>query len=276
MLLSSKLHSYAHAIKSVESTRKAIAPQALTLGLTLETALQTQATLHMLDTAEGLNPIGRMVIAESVTRRSKDNPRACLGYLYDSRTINAQDDVATLRTHNSSRLLLEPKLVLSLSQTPDASTTLEEFSLMFDSIALGLDVLKVPYQVGAWLFEDKVCSNGLSHQLIVGEAKTLSEKRKRNFSQVVNHAVFSLNRVTNTDSQLLNYANGSDIVMSSINELYELFQHHLQIDECSPFHQNDLISLNALCPPVKINAGEEYVCVASGIDLETLRIRFVQ
>ena len=64
MLLSSKLHSYAHAIKSVESTRKAIAPQALTLGLTLETALQTQATLHMLDTAEGLNPIGRMVIAE--------------------------------------------------------------------------------------------------------------------------------------------------------------------------------------------------------------------
>ena len=88
--------------------------------------------------------------------------------------------------------------------------------------------------------------------------------------------MFSLNRVTDTDSQLLNYANGSDIVMSSIIELYEVFQHHLQIDECSPFHQNDLISLNALCPPVKINAGEEYVCVASGIDLETLRIRFVQ
>ena len=93
---------------------------------------------------------------------------------------------------------------------------------------------------------------------------------------MVNHATFSLNRVSKQSSQLLNYASGRDAVMSSISDLYEIFQHHLQIDECSPFHQNDLISLNALCPPVKINAGEEYVCVASGIDLETLRIRFVQ
>lgn len=275
MLLSSKLHSYAHAIKSAESSRKAIVPQALTLGLTLQSALQTQATLHMLDTAEGLNPIGRLVIAESFNRQSIDNPRACLGYLYESRTINLHGDVATIRTHNSSKLLLEPKLVLRMSQTPSTSTTLEEFTLMFDSISLGLDVLKVPYQSGTWLFEDKVCSNGLSHQLIVGEAKTLSNKRKRNFSQVVNHAVFSLNRITDKGSQLLNYANGCDIVMSSISELYEVFQHHLQIDECSPFKQNDLISLNALCPPVKINAGEEYVCLASGFDVETLRIRFV-
>ena len=118
-------------------------------------------------------------------------------------------------------------------------------------------------------------SNGLSHQLIVGEAKTLSNKRNRNFSHIVNHAVFSLNRITDKGSQLLTYANGREIVMSSISELYEVFQHHLQIDEYPLFHHNDLISLNAQCPLVKINAGEAYVCVPSGIDFDTVRIRFV-
>jgi hypothetical protein len=64
--------------------------------------------------------------------------------------------------------------------------------------------------------------------------------------------------------------------MSSIDGLYEIFQRQFRLDECSPFNQNDLITLNALCPPVKIAAGDEYVCVAAGIDLEALRIRFIK
>ena len=276
MLLSSKLHSYAHALKSVESTRRAIAPQALTLGLTLETAMQTRDALHMLNTAGGLDSVGRKVIAESTTRRPLEQPQACLGHHYASRTLYVQDDVPVFKTHNSTRLFLEPKLVLKLSHAPDSSTSSEQFTQMFESVALAIEILEVPFKGDTWSFEDKVCSNGLGHQLVVGEAKTLSEKRKRKFSHVLNHAVFSLNRVSDAGSQLLSYANGSDIVMSSIDELYEIFQRQYRLDECSPFHQNDLITLNALCPPVKIAAGDEYVCVASGIDLEALRIRFIK
>jgi hypothetical protein len=64
--------------------------------------------------------------------------------------------------------------------------------------------------------------------------------------------------------------------MSSISDLYEIFQRQWQMDEYSPFHQNNLISLNALCAPVKITAGDEYVCVASGIDLGSVRVRLAQ
>ena len=276
MLLSSKLHSYAHSIKSFESTRRAILPQASTLGMTLESAVETLASLHILNTADGLNCVGRKVIAESTNRRSLNQPQACLGHHYESRTAYFQDEELIFKTHNSTRLFLEPKLVLKLSHSPDISTSLEKFTQMFESVALAIEVLQVPFKGDAWSFEDKVCSNGLDHQLFIGEARTLSEKRKRNFSHVLKHAVFSLNRVSGAGSQLLSYANGSDIAMSSINELYEIFQHQCHIDNCSPFHQNDLITLNALCNPIKISAGDEYICVASSIDLSALRIRFIK
>jgi len=276
MLQSSKLHSYAHAIKAVESNRRAIAPQASTLGLTLESAIETQAALHMLHTADGLDSVGRKVITQSISRHSSNQFQACLGHHYASRTVQVQDDELVLKTPNFTRLFLEPKLVLKLSHAPDISTSLEQFTQLFESVALAVEILQVPFKGDTWSFEDKVCSNGLGHQLVVGEAKTLSEKRKRNFSDVLNHATFSLNRVSKQTSQLLNYASGRDTVMSSISDLYEVFQRHLEIDECSPFHQNDLISLNALCAPVKISEGDEYVCVASGIDLAAIRIRFIK
>ena len=276
MLQSSKLHSYAHAIKAVDSTRRVITPQSSTLGLTLESAMQTCDALHMLNTADGLDSVGRKVIAESTSRRALDNPQACLGHHYASRTVYLQDDEIILSTQNSTRLFLEPKLVLRFSQTPDFATSLEQFTQMFESVALGIEILKAPFKGDAWSFEDKVCSNGLGYQLIIGEAKTLSEKRKRNFSDVLNHATFGLNRVSKQSSQLLNYASGCDAAISSISDLYEVFKRQCQIDECSPFRQNDLISLNALCAPVKLTAGQEYVFVASGIDLAALRIRFVQ
>jgi 2-keto-4-pentenoate hydratase len=273
MLQSSKLHSYAHAIKAVESTRRVIAPQASTLGLTLESAIETQAALHMLYTADGLDSVGRKVIAESTSRRALDNPKACLGHHYASRTVHLQDDEIILSTQNSTRLFLEPKLVLKFSQTPDTSTSLEQFTQMFESVALGIEILKAPFKGDAWSFEDKICSNGMGHMLVIGEAKTLSEKRKRNFSDVLNHATFSLNKVSKQTSQLLSFASGRNSVMSSISELYEVFLRHLEIDQCSPFHQNDLISLNALCAPIKATSGDEYICVASGIDLVSVRAR---
>jgi len=276
MLQSSKLHSYAHAIKAVESTRRVISPQASTLGLTLESAIETQAALHMLYTADGLDSVGRKVIAESINRQSSNQPQACLGHHYASRTVHVQDDEFVLKTSNFTRLFLEPKLVLKLSHAPDSSTSLEQFTQLFESVALAIEILQVPFKGDAWSFEDKVCSNGLGHQLIVGEAKTLSEKRKRNFSNVLNHATFSLNRVSKQASQLLNYASGRNAAVSSISDLYEVFQRQLEIDGSSPFHQNDLISLNALCAPVKISEGYEYVCVAAGIDLAELRIRFIK
>jgi hypothetical protein len=230
----------------------------------------------MLNTADGLDSVGRKVIAESTSRRALDNPQACLGHHYASRTVYLQDDEIILSTQNSTRLFLEPKLVLRFSQTPDSATSLEQFTQMFESVALGIEILKAPFKGDAWSFEDKVCANGMGIMLVIGEAKTLSEKRKRNFSNVVSHATFSLNRVSKLSSQLLNFASGRDSVMSSISDLYEIFQRQWQIDVCSPFRQNDLISLNALCAPVKISAGDEYVCVASGIDLESVRIRLTQ
>jgi hypothetical protein len=238
--------------------------------------MQTCDALHMLNTADGLVSLGRKVIAESTSRRALDNPQACLGHHYASRTVYSQDDEIILSTHNSTRLFLEPKLVLKFSHTPDISTSLEQFTQLFESVALGIEILKAPFKGDAWSFEDKVCSNGMGHLLVIGEAKTLSEKRKHNFSDVLNHATFGLNRVSKQSSQLLNYASGRDAAISSISDLYEVFKRQCQIDECSPFVQNDLISLNALCAPVKLTAGQEYVFVASGIDLAALRIRFVQ
>lgn len=276
MLLSSKLHSYAHAIKAVESTRRAIAPQASTLDLTLESAMQTLDALHTLNIAGGLDAVGRKVIAESCTRQSHHQTQACLGHHYASQTVYVQDEELVLKTRNSARLFLQPKLVLKISQAPDISVSLEHFTQMFESAALAIEILQTPFTGNVWSFEDRVCSNGLGHQLAIGEARTLSEKRKRNFSNVVHHAMFSVNRVSQKGSQLIDYASGADIAMSSISELYEVFQRQWRIEGRSPFHQNDLISLNALCAPVKVTAGEEYACVASGVDLGSIRIRFAQ
>jgi hypothetical protein len=238
--------------------------------------MQTLDALHTLNIANGLDPVGRKVISEASTRCAIDQPRACLGHHYASQTVWVQDEELILKTRNSSRLFLHPNLVLKISQAPDISTSLEQFTQMFESAALAFEILQVPFAGTAWTFEDRVCSNGMGHQLVIGDARTLSEKRKRNFSNVVNHAMFSLNRVSQQGSQIINFASGSDVAMSSISDLYEVFQRGWQMDACSPFRQHDLISLNSICPPVKITAGEEYACVSSGIDLGSIRIRFVQ
>jgi 2-keto-4-pentenoate hydratase len=276
MLFSSRSLAYAHALKEAQLSRKTMAPQASTLGLTPQTSVRTLNELHTFFVADGVTAVGRKLIAESPRAQAGSVDNACLGYLYNAQFANDDEEHAPIRTHGSTRLRLEPKLVLRFAAAPELSCGFEDFIAAIDAIAIAAELQLLPYTDASWRFEDKICANGFSKTIVVGELKTLSRNSKRNFSELLNHSSFSFSRTSASGSALIDFTPGHRTALSSIAELYRVMQQqNLSMPGTTLIGRGDLVALNAVCHPQPVVAGDEWVCVSTGLDLDSLRIRFI-
>jgi hypothetical protein len=274
MLFSSRSRTYAHALKEAYSGRKTVAPQAAALGLTPESSVKTLNELHTMFIAEGMNPVGRKLIADSLGTDIDLADQACLGYVYRAQFANEEGELAPIRTHGSTRLRLEPKLILRFAVAPKVSDSFEAFIEAIDAIAMGAELQLLPYADASWQFEDKICANGFGKTLLSGELKTLSLSSKMHFSQLLDLSTFSFSRSSASGSLLVDYTPGHKTALSSIGDLYRLMQRYDDSSIVNAITAGDLVALNAVCPSQPVAAGEEWVCVSTGFDLGSLRIRF--
>lgn len=274
MLLSSRSLAYAHALKNALSGKRGITPQAATLGLTPEAGLKTLNDLHSLYVAEGVATVGRKMIAQSLSAAAQPLESACLGYLYGVQFPDERGELPVVRTLGSARLRLEPKLVLRFANEPDLASGFDAFMESIDAIAMGAELLLLPFENKNWVFEDKLCANGFSKAIMVGELKTLSRRSKKNFSLLLDHSTFSLSRNNAVGSVLLDHAPGHSTSLSSIAELYQLLLQRYEKSASTTITTSGLVALNAVCQAHPVLAGDEWVCVSTGLDLPSLRIRF--
>ncbi len=274
MLLSSRPLAYAHAIKAAQTGKQMIAPQAASLGLTHETSVRTLSDLHTLYIADGMPAVGRKLIVDAPSAAADSTDRSCLGYVYRAEFPDEEGELPVVRTHGSTRLRLEPKLILRFAAAPDLTAGFGAFINAIDAIAIGAEVLLLPFAESSWRFEDKVCANGFSKTLMVGELRTLSQSRKKNFSQLLEHSTFSLSRRSAAGASLVDYTPGQSTTLSSIAALYRLLQQEWLSVPGGPIVEGDLVALNAIARPQAVAAGDEWICVSTGLDLESLRIRF--
>lgn len=273
MLLSSRSRDYAHALKDALAGRKAIAPQAASLGLTAETSVKTLRELHTLHIADGMSTVGRKIIAASPRALPGQEEQSCLGYLYSAQMPDDEDELPVVRTHGSARLMIEPKLALRFAEAPDPGAGVDGFLDAIDAIAMSAEVLMRTFDGSSWRFEDKICANGFSKTLLVGDLKTLSRSSKKNFSVLLEHSNFSLNRKSGPNWTVVDYTPGHQTSQSSIASLVQMVQRQVDIDD-KPIAKGDLVVLNAVCAAHPVAAGEEWVCVSTGLDLPSLRVRF--
>jgi 2-keto-4-pentenoate hydratase len=274
MLFSSRSLAYAHALKEAHLSRKTVAPQAAALGLTPETSARTLNELHTFFVADGLSAVGRKLIAESPCTPTGSADNAGLGYLYNAKFVDDEGEHAPIRTRGSTRLRLEPKLVLRFAVAPDMAAGFETFMAAIDAIAIAAELQQLPYADTSWRFEDKICANGFSKTLVIGELKTLSQHSKKNFSALLDHSSFSFSRTSASGSALVDYTPGHRTALSSIAELYRVMQQQSLNMPGTLVGKGDLVALNAVCHSQPVAAGEEWVCVSTGLDLDSLRIRF--
>lgn len=274
MLFSSRSRAYAHALKESYYGGRTLAPQASALGLTPESSVKTLNELHTMLIAEGVNTVGRKLIADSHRADSDNTDEACLGYLYRAQFANEEGELAPIRTHGSTRLRLEPKLVVRFAKAPDMAAGFEGFIDAIDAIAMAAELQQLPFADASWRFEDKICANGFSKIILSGELKTLSLSSKQHFSQLLDMSNFSVSRTSAAGSLLVDYTPGYKTVLSSIGDLYLLMQRGHDSTSGTGISAGDLVALNAICPAQPVAAGEEWICVPTGFDLGSLRIRF--
>lgn len=273
MLLSSRSRAYAHAIKDALTGKKPIASQSESLGLTPEASINTLGELHTLNIADGMTPVGRKLIAESPYASVDNGTQGCLGYLYSAQWPDDEGELPVVRTHGSTRLRIEPKLILRFSDAPDPGAGIDGFIDAIDAIAMGAELLLLPFDNASWRFEDKICANGFSKGIHAGELKTLSRSSKRNFSMLLEHSTFSLSRTNGMNSAMVGFTPGHKSALSSIASLYELLRQRGELER-RPIAKGDVVALNALCAAQPVSAGDEWISVLTCLDLPSLRIRF--
>lgn len=273
MLLSSKLLSYAHSIKNAHTNGSRILAKSLPLNLSIDTSVNTLNTLHMLNIADGLEPVGRKIIAQSTEKNSDPIQSAVLGYVYKSRFCESVDNKEIINAKLTNRILVEPKIAIQLGKTPERSCSFEEFFQSFSAVALAIEVTLVPFK-NEWQYEDKICANGFDSKLILGVPKTLSSNSKRNFTALINQSSFSLSKINPVSSQIMSYSLGHQAAVTTIADLYEVFKKHGEEYETTPTSKGDWVALNALTKPISIETSDELVFVANGLDLDSIRIKF--
>jgi hypothetical protein len=87
----------------------------------------------MLNIADGLEPVGRRIIAQSTEKASDHIQSAVLGYVYKSRFCESVNNKELVTTKHANRLLIEPKLAIRLGNSPDKSCSFEEFFIHIES-----------------------------------------------------------------------------------------------------------------------------------------------
>lgn len=272
MLHTSRLLSYAHAIQANQGKRALLEPQAEQLGLDREESVRVLDTLHTLGVAEGWQLVGRkMILGESIaTSEAVQLPR--LGYLYQHSVLHAEDNATAIKLRGTKPLMVEPTLVFGLGSTPEPGEGLQTFLQRFDSVALALEILQNPFKSERWVDADKVCANGFHSHLVMGEAKTLSQKSRTVFDQLVSNATMTLNVVERQGAQIVGFGMGRDRLDKSLQHAYALHQRHIELTSESPFVAGQCLAIGGWLPAAPICIGQEWVAVVSGIDLPSLRV----
>lgn len=277
MLLSSKYHAHAHALKEAQRTGKTLSAPSRTLGLTPEVSHEILETLHKLNVAEGLHTVGRRVIADGLHSAVNDAPRARLGYLYSERLLADEDDAdLTISIGRHKHVCLEPKFALHLSEPLEGKSGWEEFLSSIVGISHAWEVLAIPYGKDDWTYDDRVCANGFSRELIVGTSKTLTDKSKQNFNELLSHATFSFSKIQGAASQITGFTTGPQTMLSSIYDAYLLYQQQCDSESTSCAAPGGMLALNSLCKPIRVSAGEEWSFVSTGFGLKTLQIKILK
>ena len=275
MLLTSKYHAHAHALKAARDTGQLLEAPSRALGLTAEASGEILETLHKLNVADGLSTIGRRVIASAPNAAANDAHAGRLGYLYSERLLHDEDEDSnvTVSIGRHKYLSLEPKFVLHLSGPLEGRSGFAEFIEAIIGISHAWEVLAIPYADDAWNFDDQVCANGFSRELIIGKSKTLTDKSKQNFSELLAHATFSFSKIKGKDSQLAGFSTGAQSALSSIHDAYQLYQQLPSMEKTCGAGSDGVLALNTLCKPIRVAAGEEWSFVSTGFGLKALQVK---
>jgi 2-keto-4-pentenoate hydratase len=272
MLHTSRLLSYAHAIQANQGKRTLLEPQATQLGLDGEESARVLDTLHTLGVAEGWQLAGRKMILGEPRAANESVQLPSLGYLYQHSLMHAEDNTTALKLRSAKPLFVEPTLVFGLGSTPEPGEGLHSFLQRFDSVALAIEILQNPFKAERWVDADKVCANGFHSRLVMGEAKTLSQKSRTVFDDLVSNATMTLNVVERDGSRIVGFARGSDRLNKSLQHAYALHQRQIELTRESPFVAGHYLAIGGWLPSKAIGSGQEWVTVVSGIDLPSLRV----
>lgn len=280
MLLTSKYHAHAHALKEAQHTGALLKAPSRTLGLTAELSAEILETLHKLNVADGLTVTGRRIIASDAIQSDGDAEPGRLGYLYRERVRHDEDEdeesSVAINVGRHKSLRLEPKFVLHLSGALENASSLDEFRAAIIGISHAWEVLAVPYADEEWNYDDQVCANGFSRELIIGTSKTLTYKSRQNFSELMAHANFSFSKVKGRESQIAGFSTGAKASMSTIDEAFHLYQNLPSAEKAAGNASGGVLALNTLCKPIRITAGEEWSFVSTGFGLKALRVSVVR
>ncbi len=244
------------------------------LGLGHDCALDALESLHSTKVASGSVRVGRTIITQPVPPAHRSVECAAFGYIYAHSTHFASGDVTIRNTRHSRQSSVAPRLVFRFVGDFTEAVSLKEFSAMFDGIALGLEVIALPFKNQDFVFEDVICGNGFSYENIVGEMKILSQSSRLNFSAVLQSSAVSISSINGSGSTIRGVSYGAGLCSSSLEELYGLSMNYLRIHGKPPLEEGDLVCMPHLCAPAAIAVGDEWVCVSAGLNLGELRVRF--
>ena len=276
MLHASRISAYAHSVQAAVAAGKTASPQAQRLGLAQRLAVTALEASHEAHIASGYTRAGRSVIMRPESTASTTPEAAAFGYLYAHSTYCAQGGPVIAKTPPGKRGALAPQLMLRCSGRISGSTSQSQFAHMFDGLALGFEVTSKPFRGDGYAIEDAICGNGFVLESIVGEMKGLSRHSRHNFSEVLAHSVISISNVNASGSQLRSFCQGSRLYSVLIDQIYSQSVTYLNEFGSSPLREGDYLALPIPGRSFAVAVSDVWVCVATGLQLEELRVTFVQ
>lgn len=275
MLRVSKSNAYVKNLNRAIADDKTLFPLAGPLGLSPETAMAGLESLHSVMVASGSERVGRKLIHSKPASHDAEHETPCFGYLYEHVLAHCTDGVVEIEAPQNNPIRVAPVLVVRVSGSPTAQSSYEQFVDVCDAVAMGLEILAIPFANDHWTDEDVICANGFNFKLALGEMKGLSRASRRNFDDIIAHSCFGFSCIERAGAQLRGFCAGSRSFSTSLRQLYQACQRYQRDTGEFPISEGDLVVFQPLCEPMAGSTGEEWVCSSAGILLEELRVRFM-
>jgi hypothetical protein len=196
------------------------------------------------------------------------------GYLYSHSTQFSDESLIVAKAPRGKRVFLFPQLVLHFTGEFSSCVSCEQFSQMFDEISVGFEVTSLPFKNNDYELTDVICGNGFGHQSLIGVAKSLSQASRKNFSELLSCASFSVSCSNALSSEIKGVAFGAKLYYSSIECLYQHLVHFFEEQGRVGLNQGDYVALPLPCEPLAFTVNDEWICVSTGLQISELRVRF--
>jgi hypothetical protein len=135
-------------------------------------------------------------------------------------------------------------------------------------------VTSLPFKNNDYELTDVICGNGCGHQSLIGVAKSLSQASRKNFSELLSCASFSVSCSNALSSEIKGVAFGAKLYYSSIECLYQHLVHFFEEQGRVGLNQGDYVALPLPCEPLAFTVNDEWICVSTGLQISELRVRF--